>query len=146
MSYQIAFEPSQAPAQGSTIVSFMEDFYRTSDTESLHAQYVESFTNDATLIMGSKEAKGSEEILRLRHGLWTHVASRKHTPERIFFSGNKSIMLHGGVTYRLKADPDTDVYIPWAGRVEFAPFEDGEPVKMQFYQVYLDPSAQSGKR
>lgn len=46
-------------------------------------------------------------------------------------------MLYGGVTYRLKAKPDEDVYIPWAGRVVFTPFKEGEPVKIRFYQVYL---------
>lgn len=46
-------------------------------------------------------------------------------------------MLYGGVSYRLKADPEKDVYVPWAGRVVFAPQKEGEGVKMQFYQVYL---------
>lgn len=77
------------------------------------------------------------EILPLRHGLWTHVASRNHTPVRIFFSGENEIMLYGGVNYRLKADPEKDVYVPWAGRAVFAPQKEGEDVKMQFYQVYL---------
>lgn len=77
------------------------------------------------------------EILPLRHGLWTHVAARRHTPSRIFFSGDDEIMLYGGVNYRLKANPDNEVYVPWAGRVVFAPQKEGEDVKMQFYQVYL---------
>jgi hypothetical protein len=77
------------------------------------------------------------EILPLRHGLWAHVASRKHSPQRIFFSGDNEIMLYGGVNYRLKADPEKEVYVPWAGRVVFAPEKEGEGVKMQFYQVYL---------
>ena len=46
-------------------------------------------------------------------------------------------MLYGGVNYRLKADPEKDVYVPWAGRAVFAPQKEGEGVKMQFYQVYL---------
>lgn len=46
-------------------------------------------------------------------------------------------MLFGGVNYRLKADPERDVYVPWAGRVLFAPQTEGEGVKIQFYQVYL---------
>lgn len=44
------------------MVSFMEDFYRTSDNEALHEKYVESFTNDATLIMGPREAKGANGV------------------------------------------------------------------------------------
>ncbi|KAJ5226170.1 hypothetical protein N7468_007395 [Penicillium chermesinum] len=146
MSYQIAYNTSLAPARAAAIVAFMEDFYRTSDNESLHEKYVESFTDDATVIIGSKQAKGASEILPFRHGLWTQVVSRKHTPTRIFFGGEDEIMLYGGVTYRLKADPETDVYVPWAGRVVFAPQEKDTGVKMKFYHVYLDPSAQSGRK
>jgi hypothetical protein len=51
-------------------------------------------------------------------------------------------MLYGGVNYRLKADTEKDVYVPWAGRVVFAPEKAGEGVKMQFYQVYLVCSLQ----
>lgn len=46
-------------------------------------------------------------------------------------------MLYGGVNYKLKANPENDVYVPWAGRVVFEPAKEGEAVKMQFYQVYL---------
>ena len=58
MSYSIEYDKSLAPPGGADLVAFMEDFYRTSDTESLHEKYVQNFTNDATLIMGPKEAKG----------------------------------------------------------------------------------------
>ncbi|KAJ5468394.1 hypothetical protein N7475_006146 [Penicillium sp. IBT 31633x] len=146
MSYQIAYDTTRAPPRAAALVAFLEDFYRTSDTESLHEKYVQSFTEDATLIMGPKEAKGASAILSLRHGLWTHVASRRHTPARIYFGGDDEIMLYGGVNYRLKTDPENDVYVPWAGRVVFAPQKEGEEVKMQFYQVYLDTAAQSGKK
>ncbi|CAG8926064.1 unnamed protein product [Penicillium salamii] len=146
MSYQIAYDTARAPPRGAALVAFMEDFYRTSDTESQHEQYVQNFAKDATLIMGPKEAKGESAILTLRHGLWTHVASRRHTPTRIYFGGDDEIMLYGGVNYRLKANPDEDVYVPWAGRVVFAPQKEGEGIKMQFYQVYLDTAAQAGKK
>ncbi|CAP94472.1 hypothetical protein E8E15_003687 [Penicillium rubens] len=146
MSYQIAYDKTRAPPRGAALVAFMEDFYRTSDTEPLHEKYVQSFTEDATLIMGPKEAKGASAILTLRHGLWTHVASRRHTPTQIYFGGDDEIMLYGGVNYRLKADPDNEVYVPWAGRVVFAPQKGDEDIKMRFYQVYLDTAAQSGKK
>ncbi|KKK18130.1 hypothetical protein ARAM_007328 [Aspergillus rambellii] len=80
----------------------MESFYRTSDTEALHDQYVASFTNDATLIMGPKTARGEDEIRSLRHGLWTHVANRKHFPTRIFFGAANELMLYGTVRYMLR--------------------------------------------
>lgn len=54
-------------------------------------------------------------------------------------------MLYGTVRYVLRADAEgNEVEVPWAGRVVFA--VDGGEVRMRFYQVYLDPSAQSGKK
>ncbi|KAL2223105.1 hypothetical protein M432DRAFT_37305 [Thermoascus aurantiacus ATCC 26904] len=150
MSYKITYtNPSsseQLPSaeQARAMVSFMEEFYATSDDPAAHEKYVASFTPDATLIMGSKVARGSEEILALRHGLWTHVASRKHTPIKIFFGDPNELMLHGKVAYVLKAG-GKEVEIDWAGRVEFAFDESGGNPKVKFYQVYLDTTAQSGK-
>ncbi|KAJ9298501.1 hypothetical protein DTO271G3_3468 [Paecilomyces variotii] len=144
MSYTIAYDTSSAPSKGRELVSFMEEFYATSDDPAAHEKYARSFTPDATLIMGPKVGKGYDEILALRHGLWTHVASRKHTPVKIFFGGENELMLHGKVLYTLKATGN-QVEVPWAGRVEFAFDEAGANPKMKFYQVYLDTASQSGK-
>ena len=59
MSYTIASDPSLSPPNGAAMIAFMQSFYATSDTESSHDAYVDSFTDDATLIMGPKTAKGS---------------------------------------------------------------------------------------
>ncbi|KAA8644662.1 uncharacterized protein ATNIH1004_008868 [Aspergillus tanneri] len=142
MSYQITYDPSLAPPNTAAMISFMESFYATSDTESKHDVYVDSFTPDGTLIMGSKVANGSSEILTLRQSLWTHVASRKHFLSRIYFGGPNELMLHGTVKYVLKADPSAEVEVPWAGRVVF----DEKVLKMRFYQVYFDPTVQSGRK
>jgi hypothetical protein len=66
MSYEIQYDTSLAPPRAAAIVSFMQEFYRTSDTESLHEKYVENFTADATLIMGPKEAKGTDGMVPTR--------------------------------------------------------------------------------
>lgn len=42
---------------------FFEEFYATSDTPDAHENYIEHFTKDATLIMASKTAKGSDGML-----------------------------------------------------------------------------------
>ncbi|KAL4927965.1 uncharacterized protein BDV17DRAFT_265075 [Aspergillus undulatus] len=143
MAYNISSNPSLSPPNAFAMISFMESFYKISDTESEHDAYVDSFTPDATLIMGPKTATGKDEIRPLRHGLWTHVASRKHTPTKIFFGGDDELMLYGTVKYVLRKDVETgtETEVEWAGRVVF-----GEGGKMRFYQVYLDPSAQSGKK
>lgn len=45
---------------------FFEDFYRISDTPDVHDVYASSFTEDATLIMASRTAKGTSGTLGLR--------------------------------------------------------------------------------
>lgn len=75
------------------------------------------------------------EIRTLRHGLWTHVASRRHYPTKVFFGADDEVMLYGTVRYVLRADSEgKEVEVPWAGRVVFS-LDEG--VKMRFYQVYL---------
>ena len=39
---------------------FFEDFYATSDTPDAHEKYITYFTQNATLVMASKTAKGSD--------------------------------------------------------------------------------------
>jgi hypothetical protein len=41
---------------------FFEDFYAVSDTPDAHDKYISNFTKDATLIMASKKAVGSEGL------------------------------------------------------------------------------------
>jgi hypothetical protein len=40
------------------IKQFYEEFYKISDTPDAHEKYAQSFTEDATVVMGSKTAKG----------------------------------------------------------------------------------------
>lgn len=64
MSYKIAYTtaPTELPSadKARAMVSFMEEFYATSDDPNAHDKYVASFTPDATMIMGPKVGKGSE--------------------------------------------------------------------------------------
>ncbi|KAJ4406368.1 hypothetical protein N0V91_004577 [Didymella pomorum] len=125
----------------SSYKEFFEQFYATSDTPDAHEKYVENFTDDAILIMASKKVKGSDEILALRKGMWEKVASRKHKAIKIFPFGPNSdeCMLYGTVEYGLKAGGESGV--DWAARAHLV--KDGEKVKMDFYQVYLDTAAQN---
>jgi hypothetical protein len=43
--------------------TFFEEFYATSDTADAHEKYVANFTKDATLVMASKKAHGSDGTL-----------------------------------------------------------------------------------
>ena len=44
----------------SSIPKFFEAFYKISDTPNAHEQYVDAFTEDATMILASKKAEGKE--------------------------------------------------------------------------------------
>ncbi|KAE8349362.1 hypothetical protein BDV28DRAFT_141386, partial [Aspergillus coremiiformis] len=102
MPYNLTSNPPLSPPTSDSMLKFLETFYATSDTESEHENYVASFTEDATLIMGPKVAKGSNEIRNLRLGLWTHVKSRRHFPTKVFFGGERELMLYGTVRYVLR--------------------------------------------
>lgn len=69
MSYNIASSPALSPNTSNKLISFLESFYRISDDESQHDAYVDSFTKDATLIMGPKSAKGSDGTQSYNEGV-----------------------------------------------------------------------------
>lgn len=49
---------------------FFEDFYATSDTPDAHEKYIEQFTKDATLVMASKKAVGSDRTSSITSSIW----------------------------------------------------------------------------
>jgi hypothetical protein len=55
-TYKSAY-PSNLPIDDG-IKAYFEEFYQTSDTPDAHEKYAESFTKDATLVMGLKVGKG----------------------------------------------------------------------------------------
>lgn len=123
------------------VIKFYENFYRISDdpSDAAHEAYVDSFTKEATLIMGSKSATGSTSLMEMRRGLWSGpVQTRLHTVKKIFpwdKSGNE-IMLYGDVLYGLKNGKS--ITVEWGGRalLERANGDPGQ-IRMKFYQVYL---------
>lgn len=60
MSHSYASQyPANIPAADG-IKAFFEAFYKISDTPDIHDVYADSFTSNATLIMGSKKHVGRE--------------------------------------------------------------------------------------
>lgn len=119
------------------IPKFFENFYATSDNPSSHEEYARAFTDNATLVMGTKTVEGYEKILELRKGMWAGViTTRLHTLKKIFPFGDSSneVMLYGNVKYGLKNGKD--VHVEWAGRALLE--KANGKLKMHFYQVYLD--------
>ncbi|CAI6084193.1 hypothetical protein V2G26_020211 [Clonostachys chloroleuca] len=123
------------------IVQFFEDFYKTSDTPGAHDKYVDLFTKDAQFVLASKRSVGHDEITTTRHGMWTAVASRKHTIPKIFPFGNgtNEFMLYGSVALGLKNGIDAEV--DWAARAQVVKSSSDGKWRMSFYQVYLDTGA-----
>ncbi|KAI9816455.1 MAG: hypothetical protein M1827_001587 [Pycnora praestabilis] len=117
------------------IKDFFEEFYATSDTPDAHEKYAKFFSDDATLIMGSKKAQGYSEILVFRKAMWDLVASRHHKPIKVFPYGSdpEEVMLHGTVAYGMKNGKQAQ--LDWSARAHLV--RDGGSVKMDFYQVYL---------
>jgi hypothetical protein len=67
--------------------------------------------------------------------MWSAVASRLHTPQKIYPFGSDSneFMLHGVVNYTLK--DGRKVEVEWAGKGVLA--KEADVWKFAFYQVYL---------
>lgn len=123
------------------IKEFFEEFYKISDTgtEEAHERYADSWIDGGTLVMASKVGKGRDEILAIRKGAWEKVASRLHSPLKIFpFGENASeVMLYGTVAYVLKDGRKADV--AWGARANLV--KDDGKWKFEYYQVYLDTAA-----
>ncbi|KND86857.1 hypothetical protein TOPH_08514 [Tolypocladium ophioglossoides CBS 100239] len=135
---------AQYPADSSVdaeIVKFFEDFYAVSDIPGQHEQYADMLTEDATFIIASKRAEGRDEILPARLGMWTAVASRKHTIFKVFpfSSGSDEFMIYGSVASGLKNG--VNLNIDWAARAKLVKSAADKKWRMKFYQVYLDTGA-----
>ena len=67
--------------------------------------------------------------------MWSAIASRKHTPAKVFPFGSESkeFMLYGTVEFGFKNGGEGEV--EWAARAEMS--QQGRKWKMSFYQVYL---------
>ncbi|KAF7552340.1 hypothetical protein G7Z17_g4376 [Cylindrodendrum hubeiense] len=127
------------------VEAYFRKFYEVSDTPGLTDKYVNMFTKDATFKLASKSSKGSQEITALREGMWTSVASRKHTLHKIFPFGNDAteVMLYGSVDLGMRTG--STVEVDWAGRAQLVKESDGE-YRMSFYQVFLDTGAMAAKK
>lgn len=79
--------------------------------------------------------------------MWDKVQARKHTVYQVFpatFGEAKEgggdeveLMLYGDVVYRLKASPDEETKVDWAGRARLTRGAGGGEWKFVYYRVYL---------
>jgi hypothetical protein len=57
-SYKSEYPPGVQVDDG--IKEYFEEFYQTSDTPDAHEKYADSFTKDATVVIGSKKGVGRD--------------------------------------------------------------------------------------
>ncbi|KAI1490625.1 hypothetical protein F5X96DRAFT_669498 [Biscogniauxia mediterranea] len=126
------------------VKDFIASFYAASDDPSRNEEWVEYFAADAVLVMGDKTAKGTEQIRRLREGMWEKVKSRRHRLEKVFPAsfgpGRKGeeheYMICGSADFVMKSGEDDVASATWAGRAVLTDV-DGGRLKYAFYQVYI---------
>ena len=117
-------------------VTFFSDFYRTSDIQDAHDVYVDQFTPDATIAMGSMKVAGQAAISAVRKGMWEKVGARHHAVHQIypFGPGTNEYMLHGVVNYTAKDGSKSGK--EWAAHAVLVPGADGK-LKFKHYHVYI---------
>ncbi|KAK4224145.1 hypothetical protein QBC38DRAFT_486123 [Podospora fimiseda] len=96
-----------------SIKTFLKHFYTISDNQELNNEWVNYYTEEATLIMGISVAKGLKEIGTLRESMWKTVVSRQHSVEKVFVGcveGEEEveISIFGRVMYRLRGGGDEE--------------------------------------
>lgn len=81
------------------------------------------------------------EITTTRHGMWSTVASRKHSVPKIFPFGSNpdEFMLYGTVALGLKNGTETE--LEWAGRAHVVKSSTDGKWRMNYYQIYLVSSS-----
>lgn len=123
---------------------FIVKFYKASDkaprSDEQHDPYLDFFTTNSPLVMGLKKVEGDQEIAQLRQGMWEKVTHRHHVVNNVAEINEKEILLNGYVEYTLINGKN--VTTEWAGHMKLENSTGGENgYKMNYYQVYLDPSA-----
>ncbi|KAK9311546.1 hypothetical protein V1524DRAFT_32960 [Lipomyces starkeyi] len=127
------------------VESFLENFYKLSDASAAHEEYADQYTDDATLVMGIKKIDGGTEILAYRKSMWTAVTARHHVLKQVFPFQSKiekeicEYALVGTVEYTLANGKH--VLVEWAGKMVLTSGKsESDSPKIQFYQVYIDPT------
>ncbi|KAK6454895.1 uncharacterized protein RJT20DRAFT_53214 [Scheffersomyces xylosifermentans] len=125
-------------AKNAELHRFITDFYKVSDVKppAENDPYLDYFVESATVIMASNKFEGSNAIAGMRHGMWTYVTKRHHVALNVAtVVEDKDYLINGYVDYTLTNGKE--LRSEWAA---FARFSSEDKSKMEFYQVYLDPT------
>ncbi|PWY69109.1 hypothetical protein BO70DRAFT_432604 [Aspergillus heteromorphus CBS 117.55] len=118
--------------------AFLREFYHITDDPHDFDGYVDSFTPDATVILGTRKFQGREEIRQLLVCMWDAIEKRTHRPLQVFPFGRglDVVMIHRTVEYVFKDGGQKTV--DWAARCQLAELRGS---RIRSYQVYLSDSA-----
>ncbi|EAZ63934.1 hypothetical protein PICST_74821 [Scheffersomyces stipitis CBS 6054] len=120
---------------------FVTDFYAASDVAppgSGRDPYLKFFVEPATVVMATNVNKGVEGITAMRQAMWKTVTHRLHVPLNVASINATEKLVNGTVEYTLVGGKN--VKVEWAAYIKLA---ESDELKMEFYQVYLDPTAAS---
>lgn len=122
-------------ASNKQLQSFIQAFYKQSDTKppSQNDPYVNYFTPQATLIMGSKEVNGHDQVEQLRQNMWSGVSLRHHVVSNVAAVTETELLLNGYVEYTM-AD-GANLSKSWGAHMML---DLSTEYKIKFYQVYID--------
>ncbi|KAK4106883.1 hypothetical protein N658DRAFT_415821 [Parathielavia hyrcaniae] len=138
--------PNNIPVD-SSVKQFITRFFEVSDDPGRDGEWADFFRDDATLFMMKDVAKGKEEIMKLRRGMWKDVEARKHRLAKVFpasFSPDqkavvvmheKEFMLFGAAAYRMR--DGSEAVAGFAAHAQLRRESLNAPWKFVFYRVYL---------
>lgn len=127
------------------IATFIEKFYRVSDTPDIHQEYAEHFVDDPARLsfqIGPMQASNARDsILAWRREKWQGVTRRKHVVNAVFVNPERQhdIMLDGTVEMDVNG---SKARFHWAGRMTFdVPSLQASKPLIESYVVWLVSSA-----
>ncbi|KAL2257972.1 hypothetical protein VTK26DRAFT_8897 [Humicola hyalothermophila] len=142
------FYPGNVSLDGS-VKRFIRNFFEISDDPDRTDEWVASFQDDATVIIGDDVAKGKNEIRKMRRQMWKDVDERKHRLAKVFPADfpptahariapldEAEFMLLGAVAYRMKDGGGNEVR-DWAAHAQLRRDRVTAPWKFVFYRVYI---------
>ncbi|KZO89792.1 hypothetical protein CALVIDRAFT_32020 [Calocera viscosa TUFC12733] len=120
---------------------FFKHYYEVSDDPNALEEWVNLYTDDATVIMGPVPSIGTKNVTQLRQkildGFRTAFKSMDHKCDNVYYlSGDlNEVMLHGRIDYFLLNGKEL-IDVPWAVKARFRVVDD--KLRMSYYEVFMN--------
>ncbi|KAI4093439.1 MAG: hypothetical protein LQ344_002852 [Seirophora lacunosa] len=116
------------------VQELMSHYFATSNHDSDHEGFADMFTPDGEYSMNDRKAKGREEIINMRRGLWSHIPTRDHTPHMIYTHGHDQLQLMSRGDTKYKHHMGHETGTEWAAYYQLKKDENGEP---KFRKIHI---------